>query len=144
MNHSPVQQLTAEEFAQLVGAATDQQIEEGIRAAETTEVLDRIFAEMADRFRPERAAGVDAVAQWVVTDRDHEHPFRMTIGGGACSVERGRADQPTVTLTTDTVSFAKLVTGKRGVQLFMLGRLRISGALPLAVRLNGFFDRPPH
>jgi hypothetical protein len=43
------------------------------------------------------------------------------------------------------VSFAKLVTGKReGVQLFMLGRLRISGALPLAVRLNGFFDRPPH
>ena len=87
MNHSPVQQLTAEECAQLVGAATDQQIEEGIRAAETTEVLDRIFAEMADRFRPERAAGV---------------------------------------------------------QLFMLGRLRISGALPLAVRLNGFFDRPPH
>ena len=30
MNHSPVQQLTAEEFAQLVWAATDQQIEEGI------------------------------------------------------------------------------------------------------------------
>jgi putative sterol carrier protein len=145
MNHSPVQQLTAEEFAQLVWAATDQQIEEGIRAAGTTEVLDRIFAEMADRFRPERAAGVDAVAQWVVTDRDQEHPYRMTIGGGTCSVERGRADQPTVTLTTDTVSFAKLVAGKReGVQLFMLGRLRISGALPLAVRLNGFFDRPSH
>jgi putative sterol carrier protein len=69
----------------------------------------------------------------------------MTIGGATCSVERGRADQPTVTLTTDTLSFAKLVTGKReGVHLFMLGRLRISGALPLAVRLNGFFDRPSH
>jgi putative sterol carrier protein len=84
------------------------------------------------------------VAQWVATDRD-QHPYRMTIGEGACSVERGRADRPTVTLTTDTVSFAKLVTGKReGVQMFMLGRLRISGALPLAVRLNGFFDRPSH
>jgi hypothetical protein len=61
MNDGPGQQLTAEEFAQLVWAATDQQIEEGIRAAGTTEVLDRI-----------------------------------------------------------------------------------SGALPLAVRLNGFFDRPSH
>jgi transcriptional regulator with XRE-family HTH domain len=42
MNDGPGQQLTAEEFAQLVWAATDQQIEEGIRAARTTEVLDRI------------------------------------------------------------------------------------------------------
>lgn len=145
MDESPVRQLTAEEFTQLVWAATDQQVEEGIRAAGTAAVLDRIFAEMAERFRPQRAEGVEAIAQWVVTDRDREHPYRMAIGGGTCSVERGAAERPDVTLTADIVSFAKLVTGKReGVQLFMLGRLKISGGLPLAVKLNNFFDRPPH
>jgi putative sterol carrier protein len=143
MDDSPVQQLTAEEFAELVHVATDEQIEEGIRLAGTAEVLDRIFSEMANRFLPDRAAGVSAIAQWVVTDGGQEHPYRMSIAGHACSVERGRADDPDTTLTLDTVSFAKLVTGKReGVQLFMLGRLKISGGLPLAVRLNGFFRKP--
>jgi putative sterol carrier protein len=145
VDDSPVQQLTAEEFAQLVWAANDEQIEEGIRAAGTAAVMDRIFAGMAERFRPDRAQGVEAIAQWVITDSDKEHPYRMTIAGGECSVERGMAQRPDVTLTADTVSFAKLVTGKReGVQLFMLGKLKISGGLPLAVRLNNFFDRPPH
>jgi putative sterol carrier protein len=145
VDDNPVQQLTAEEFAQLVWAADDEQIEEGIRAAGTAAAMDRIFAGMAERFRPERAKGVEATAQWVITDRGQEHPYRMTFSGGTCSVERGTADRPDVTLTADTVSFAKLVTGKReGVQLFMLGKLKIAGRLPLAVKLNNFFDRPSH
>jgi putative sterol carrier protein len=143
IDDSPVQQLTAEELAELVHVATDQQIEAGIRVVGTAEVLDRIFSEMAQRFLPDRAAGVTATAQWVVTDRRQEHPYRMSIAEGGCSVERGRADHPDTTLTLDIVSFAKLVTGKReGVQLFMLGTLRITGGLPLAVRLNGSFRKP--
>jgi putative sterol carrier protein len=139
----PVQQLTADEFVALVFAATDEQIEEGIRAAETAQVLDRIFAEMAQRFLPERAPRVAAEIQWVVTDGDEEHPYRMHIAGGRCSAERGRVDRPTATLTMDIVSFAKLVAGRReGVQLWMLHRLKVQGEVLLAVRLQGYFDRP--
>jgi putative sterol carrier protein len=139
----PVQELTADQFVTLVFAATDEQIEEGIRAAGPAQVLDRIFAEMAQRFLPERAPGVAAEIQWVVTDGDKEHSYRMTIAGGRCSADRGRVDRPTATLTMDLVSFAKLVAGRReGVQLWMLHRLKVQGEVLLAVRLQGYFDRP--
>jgi hypothetical protein len=140
---SPLQELTGDEFVALVFAATDQQIEEGIRAAGTAEVLDRIFTEMARRFVPERAGGVTAEIQWVVTDGAEEHPYRMALAGGRCSAGRGRAENPAATLTMDIVSFAKLVAGRReGVQLWMLHRLKVQGEVLLAVRLQGYFDRP--
>jgi putative sterol carrier protein len=140
---NPVQLLTADEFAALVFAAADEQIEEGIRAGGTARVLDRIFTEMAGRFLADKARDTGAEIQWVIVDGDDEHPYRMSIGGGRCSVGGGRADSPAVTLTMDTVSFAKLVAGRReGVQLWMVRKLKVDGDLMLAVRLNGFFQRP--
>jgi putative sterol carrier protein len=143
VDDNPVQQLTADEFAALVFAATDDQIEEGIRAGGTAQVLDRIFTEMAGRFLADKARDTTAEIQWVITDGDEEHRYAMSIGDGLCAVGRGRADGPAVTLTMDTVSFAKLVTGRReGVQLWMIRKLKVDGDLMLAVRLNGFFQRP--
>lgn len=143
MEDSPVVQLTADEFAALVWAATDEQIEEGIRAAGTERVLDRIFEEMQQAFLPERAPGASAEVQWVVTDRGQEHPYRMSIADGRCSTARGHTDRPKATLIMDTVTFAKLVTGRReGVQLWMLKKLQVKGDVMLAVRLNGYFQRP--
>jgi hypothetical protein len=71
---TPVQELTADQFVALVFAATDEQIEEGIRAAGTAQVLDRIFAEMGRRFLPERAPGLEAEIQWIVTDGAESTP----------------------------------------------------------------------
>jgi putative sterol carrier protein len=143
MEDSPVLQLSADEFAALVWAATDEQIEEGIRAAGTERVLDRIFEEMQHAFLPERAPGVSANVQWMVTDRGQEHAYRMAIADGTCSTSPGRTEHPKATLTMDTVAFAKLVTGRReGVQLWMLKKLQVKGDVMLAVRLNGFFQRP--
>lgn len=140
---SPVQQLTADEFAALVWAASDEQIEEGIRAAGTERVLNRIFDEMQRAFLPQRAPGVPAEIQWVVTDQGQEHPYRMAIAGGTCSTAPGRTERSKATLTMDTVAFAKLVTGRReGVQLWMLKKLQVKGDVMLAVRLNGYFQRP--
>lgn len=140
---SPVQQLTADEFAALVWAASDEQIEEGIRAAGTERVLNRIFDEMQRAFLPQRAPGVSAEIQWVVTDQGQEHPYRMAIAGGTCSTAPGRTEHPKATLHMDTVAFAKLVTGRReGVQLWMLKKLQVKGDVMLAVRLNGYFQRP--
>lgn len=137
------EQITPEQFASLVGSATDEQIESTVRGVGTERVLDRIFQGMQERFLPERAQGVDAVIQWVVTDEGQDHPYTATIGDGACRIERGRADSPRVTLTAPLAAFAKLVTGKaQGPALFMTGKLKVSGDLMFAQQVNGFFDRP--
>jgi putative sterol carrier protein len=48
-----------------------------------------------------------------------------------------------VTLTTDVLSFVKLTAGKaKGPQLFMTGKLKISGDLMFATRIMDFFEVP--
>jgi putative sterol carrier protein len=136
-------QVSAEEFARLVGVASDEQLGTAIRAIGTARVLDRIFQQMQERFLPERAAGVEAEVQFVIRDDEEEHPYRVGIGAGGCTVQRGQATRPRVTLNVQLVSFAKLVTGwAEGPALFMSGRLTVSGDIGLALRLLGFFDRP--
>ena len=136
-------QITPEAFAQLVGAATDEQIVEAMRAVGLDTALDRIFDGMAERFAPDKAKGVNETIQWVVTDQGQEYPYTATIADGACSTGRGRAEKSVVTLTTDLVSFVRLITGHaHGPQLFMGGKLQISGNLMFATRVETFFDRP--
>lgn len=136
-------QVTAEQFAELVKSVTDDDLVQGIRAAGTDDVLDRIFREMSQRFLPAKAGGTTAEIQWVVTDQGQDHPYRMSIGGDACSVGRGQAESPRVTLTTDLVSFSKLVTGQaRGPQLFFTGKLKVSGDLMFSQRITSFFQPP--
>jgi putative sterol carrier protein len=136
--------ISAEQFAQLIAhAENDEQIEEGLRAAGTGRVLERIFSEMQERFQPERAQGVDADVQWIVRDEGEEHAFAAQIRDGTCVIEPGRIDSPKVTLSMGLAPFAKLVSGQaQGPQLFMTGKLSVSGDLFLAQRLTGFFDRP--
>jgi putative sterol carrier protein len=135
--------ITPEEFAGLVANADDEQIAEVIRATGTETVLDRIFEGMEQRFQPDRAQGVDATVQFVITDESVEHAYAVKISNGTCQIEKGRADNPKVTLTTDIVSFSKLVAGQaQGPQLFMSGKLKVSGDLMFSARIMNFFDRP--
>jgi len=136
-------QVTPEEFAGLVANADDDQIAEVVRATGTGAVLDRIFDGMEQRFLPDKAQGVDATVQFVVTDDGAEHPYAVKISNGTCAVDKGRADAPKVTITTDIVSFSKLVAGQtQGPQLFMAGKLKVSGDLMFSARIMSFFDRP--
>jgi putative sterol carrier protein len=138
-----VDEITAEQFAQMVAAASDEQILEAIRAGGTKAVLDRIFQGMQERFVPAKAEGVDAVIQFVVTDQGEEFPYAVTVRSGTCSIEEGKAESPKVTLTSDLVSFARLTAGQaQGPQLFMTGKLKVSGDLMFATRVTGLFETP--
>lgn len=135
--------VTPEEFAQLVANADDDQIVEVFRAVGTEQVLDRVFESMGERFVPEKAQGVDAQIQWVVTDDGTEHTYLTTINDGECTVSKDKAEQPKVALRTDIVSFAKLITGQaQGPQLFMSGKLKVSGDIMFSQRITGFFATP--
>ena len=119
---------------------SDDEVAGKIRAAGTEQVLDAVFAGMQERFQPERATGVDAQVQWVVSDAGEEHPYVLTVRDGTCRSESGRAEGPRVTASTDLASFAKLMAGKvPGPALYMGGKLQIQGDLMLAQRMTTFF-----
>jgi len=102
--------------------------------------LDEIFQGMEKRFQPDKASGVDATVQWLITDGDEEKPYALTIKDGAFSWEKAKAENPTVTLSTDRDSFTALMTGQaQGPALYMGGKLRIQGDLMLAQRMGQFF-----
>jgi putative sterol carrier protein len=119
---------------------SDDDVAEKIRAAGTDQVLESVFAGMKERFQPDRASGVDAQMQWIVSDAGEEHAYVITVKDGACEAAPGRADSPRVTLQTDLASFAKLMAGKvPGPALYMGGKLQIQGDLMLAQRMTTFF-----
>jgi len=135
--------LSPEQFIQLVQSANDEQIVEAIHATGTERALEGIFAGMQESFRPDRAGGEDADIQWVVVDDGTEHPWVTAIHGGACEARSGPADSPKVTLTTDLVNFVKMIAGEaNGTQLFMTGKLKLSGDMMYAMKIESLFERP--
>jgi putative sterol carrier protein len=129
----------ADDLTQLT-EGSDDEVAQKIRDAGTEQVLGAVFSGMQERFQPDRASGVDAQVQWLVSDGGDEHAYVVTVKDGTCSTESGRAESPRVTLGTDVVSFAKLMAGKAvGPQLYMTGKLKIQGDLMLAQRLTTFF-----
>lgn len=136
-------QISAEEFQQLVGNSSDDDIRATVHGAGTASVLDRVFEVMKERFVPERAGGVNAVAQFTIRDGEETHIYHLAIANGTCETARGPAEAPTVTLGTDLVNYLKLIAGKaNGPMLFMGGKLQVSGDFMLAQRLMAFFDTP--
>jgi putative sterol carrier protein len=136
-------QVTPDQFAELIAQSSDEEIVQTIRAVGVKQTLTRIFGGFEERFRPDKAQGVNEDVQFVVTDDGEEHPFSVSIKDGSCSTKEGRVDDPKTTLTTDLVSFCQLIAGQAdGVRLFMSGKLKVSGDLMFAQRIMTFFDRP--
>ena len=132
----------ADDLTQLT-EGSDDEVAQKIRDAGTEQLLGAVFSGMQERFQPDRASGVDAQIQWLVSDGGEEFAYVLTVKDGTCAAENGRAESPRVTLGTDVVSFAKLMAGKAlGPQLYMTGKLKIQGDLMLAQRMTTFFAPP--
>lgn len=90
-------------------------------------------------FMPEKAAGVNAVIQYKLTG-DQAGDYIVKIADGACKVEEGVTDNPTMTLTADGEYFRDVLLGKEdGMKGFMTGKLKLAGDLNLAMKLTSFF-----
>ena len=137
-------ELEADQYASLVAGATDDQLAEGL--AQNREVLlDQVFRRMPERFRADKAGDTRAVIEWRIRGPEGQEPDRwqVEIEKGTCRTVRDGSAEPTVTFTVGAVDFVKLVTGNAsGPALFTFGRLRISGDLMLAARVQGFFEVP--
>jgi len=90
-------------------------------------------------FRPDAAEGVDAIIQYCLTGEEGGN-FIIVIKDGKCTVSEGLAENPTMTLTADGRDFGDVLLGKaNGMQYFMMGKLKLSGDLNLAMKLTSFF-----
>jgi putative sterol carrier protein len=132
--------LSEQQIAEALKAATDEQVLEGFRAVGVKDSLDRTFTTMQEHFLPEKAEGVSADVQWVVTDQGEEFAYTASIADGKCAITAGTAASPRVSLTMDLVTFVRLIMGQaQGPQLFMTGKLKVAGDLMFAQRVSGFF-----
>jgi putative sterol carrier protein len=106
-------------------------------------VLEKVFNGMSESFNPDKAAGQQAVVQYEITAPDGSHEYAMRIADGRCEIDRGQAESPRVTLRIGLADFLRLITGAaNGMQLFMTGKLKVSGDLFFAQTYQSWFDRP--
>ena len=90
-------------------------------------------------FLPEKAAGVNAVIQYKLSGAQ-PGDYIVKIADGACKVEEGVAENPTMTLSADGEFFRDVLLGKEdGMKGFMMGKIKLAGDLNLAMKLTSFF-----
>jgi putative sterol carrier protein len=131
---------TPEDLATLLKGLSDEEIHQAALAADVDVVLERIFATMQSMFRPERAQGQDGVVQWEVDDGDSTHVYHVVIDAGTCRTGAGPADAPKATLSFTLSNFLRFMAGEmNGITAFMAGKVRISGDVMYAQRMEGFF-----
>jgi putative sterol carrier protein len=133
------------EFARSVASTPDEQLAEGMRSELRGQILDEIFRRMEEHFDADKAAGIDAVIHWRITDRADggADEYEIVIRNGACKATSTPTETARVTFTTGAVQFLKLVTGNvSGPELFMQGGLKVEGDLVFAAQIAGLFKVP--
>ena len=142
-------QIDASDFSSLKHAVEQQSNnEELVNAIQQQDggvdgVLEKVFAGMAESFNAAKAAGQQAVVQYEIGAPDGTHEYAMRIADGRCEIDKGRAESPRVSLRIGLADFLRLITGAaNGMQLFMTGKLKVSGDLFFAQTYQSWFDRP--
>jgi putative sterol carrier protein len=141
-------QIDASDFATLKAAVDTRSNEQLVGDIQQQEggidgVLEKVFAGMSESFNPEKAAGQQAVVQYEISAPDGSHEYAMRVADGRCEIDKGRAESPRVTLRIGLADFLRLITGAaNGMQLFMTGKLKVSGDLFFAQTYQSWFDRP--
>ena len=98
------------------------------------------FDAMTSKFRPDKAQGVNAVIQYDIAG-DQGGTWHAVIKDGACMVESGAAQSPTLTLNMSSQDWLDMIAGKLSGQMaFMSGKLKLKGDMGLAMKLGSLFQ----
>ena len=98
------------------------------------------FDAMAGRFRPDKAAGVNATIQYDITG-DQGGTWCAAIKDGQCTITSGAASSPAVTLIMSAQDWLDMVGGKLSGQMaFMSGKLKLKGDMGLAMKIGSMFQ----
>lgn len=138
-------------FSRLIKFASNDQLDAVLGDATLRRaLLDRIFSQMAVRFRPENAPGRDSAIHWRLTgghgdDEVYETWITGTHGSSApqCVTTSEPSHDPRVTFTMSGEQFLKLVSGNSSpTMMFVTGKVKLDGDIGFAAQLTKIFDLP--
>jgi len=91
------------------------------------------------RFKKEAAKGLDVVYQFDLTG-DGGGKWSIAVKNEQCEVKSGQAISPNVTFSMAASDYVDMINGKlNGQMAFMTGKLRLTGDMGLALRLQSLF-----
>jgi len=103
---------------------------------ETSTPKDFFEKTLPARFKPEKAAGIDVVAQLNVTGVEGGN-WTVIIKDQKLTVIEGTHEKPTVTLKMNENDFMDMVNGKISVEkAFFTGRVHFKGDIGVALKLK--------
>ena len=101
--------------------------------------LEQLMHRMPKAFIPEAAKGVNAVIQYKLTGAEAGE-WVVTIRDGACAVEQGTVENPTMTLIADSQDYKDIISGKLDpMAAFMQQKVKLTGNLNMALALTKYF-----
>jgi putative sterol carrier protein len=137
--------ITPTEFARLVKATPQGEMQRLLEGEQRKAILDGIFARMPESFRPAKAAGLDAVIQWTIMGgANGSDTYEIHIADGVCTTSsEPSTDSPRLGITVAPVDFVRVVSGNASpVLMFMTGKLKAKGDMNLAVNIPNLFEVP--
>lgn len=97
------------------------------------------FERIQDRFKPDEADGVDAT---FVYELDGAGAWTLRVKDAKLTCEPGAIEKPTVTFKMKANDYLALINGElNGAKAFLTRKLKVSGSLPMAQKMNKFL--PP-
>jgi putative sterol carrier protein len=107
--------------------------------AEAPTSCKQAFELMPSRFNKEAAKGLTAVYQFDLSG-EGGGKWQVSIKDQTVDVKEGQHPSPNITISMTAQDYLDMVSGKLNGQVaFMSGKLRISGDMGLALRMQSLF-----
>ena len=99
------------------------------------------FDTLGDRFVADKAKGMDVVYQFELAG-DEGGTYHVVVSDGTMSVQEGAHDKPTTTLKMTGSDYVKMTNGDlNGQMAYMTGKMKISGSIPMAMKMKNIFPQ---
>ena len=107
---------------------------------DTAAQVANIFDQMPSKLNESAAAGMNNVIQYDLAG-DGSATYHCKIEDGTCEVVEGTHEAPDMTVNMEAADFVALIDGSLdGMAAFMSGKLRVSGDMGLAMKLQTLFN----
>ncbi len=101
--------------------------------------VKEVFTNMPEIFNFGAAQGLDVAFQFHITG-EGGGTWNVRVKDGACQIQEGTHEAPTVTLTMSGETWLSIVNRElNAMQAFMGGQLKVSGDIMLAQRIPELF-----
>ncbi len=108
--------------------------------AEIAENVAQIFDLMPERFLPDQAVDIDAVIQMDLSG-DGGSQWTLMIKDGTLSITTGTHTEADMTMSMQASEWLDIANGEaNAMALFMQGKIRVSGDIGLAMKMQTMFN----